>query len=95
MNPNEEKKAPAASTTPIAIKPAQVKAGMAVVCSNEAQFGVVDHMQGPTSIKLKQDAAGTHHYIPLAWITRADDNLHADRPGEQAMKEWATEPPKN
>ncbi|RYF04427.1 MAG: DUF2171 domain-containing protein [Deltaproteobacteria bacterium] len=70
----------------------EVKAGLPVVCSNGGQFAVVDHMQGADTIKLKKDDAGTHHFMPLAWVTSAGDELKIDRPGEQAMKEWATAP---
>lgn len=93
MNPNTEKKTD--TTTASAVTPSQIRPDMKVVCSENGQFGVVDHMQGPTNIKLKKDADGVHHYIPLSWITRVDDKLHADRPGAQAMKEWSTEAPKN
>ncbi len=97
MNPNENKQP--VKTPPTATKgsitPAQIKPEMKVVCSNDVAFGVVDHMQGPATIKLKKDDKGVHHYIPLAWIASVDDRIHADRPGDQAMREWSTEPPKN
>lgn len=101
MNPNQTNKAATAPATTApatakpSITPSQIKADMKVVCSKDGQFGVVDHMQGATNIKLKKDDKGVHHYIPLAWVTRVDDKVHVDRPGEQAMREWATEPPKN
>jgi hypothetical protein len=105
MNPNEMKKATTAPATTApatapatakpSITPSQIKADMPVVCSKDGQFGVVDHIQGPTNIKLKKDDKGVHHYIPLAWVTRVDAKVHVDRPGEQVMREWATEPPKN
>ena len=71
----------------------EVKPGMPVVCSEDGQFAVVDHMQGQDSIKLKKDESGQHHYIPLKWVTTVDDKVHIDRPGDQAMKEWQTTPP--
>ena len=92
MNPSTDKKTETAKT---AVTPSQIKPDMKVVCSENGQFGIVDHMQGATNIKLKKDPEGVHHYIPLSWITRADDKLHADRPGAQAMKAWSTEAPKN
>jgi hypothetical protein len=69
----------------------QIKPDLPVVCSNGGQFAVVDHMQGPDSIKLKKDEHGLHHFIPLSWVTKVDGSVHVDRPGEQAMKEWRTE----
>lgn len=75
------------------IQPSQIKPHMPVVCSNEGQFAVVDHMQGKDAIKLAKDDKGQHHYIPMSWVTIVDEKVHVDRPGDQAMKEWSTEPP--
>ena len=69
----------------------QIKPDMPVVCSQNGQFAVVDHMDGQTSIKLKRDKDGKHHFIPLKWVTQVDDKVHVDRPGDQAMNEWRTE----
>ncbi len=63
----------------------QIKPNMPVVCSQDGQFAVVDHLEGQDSIKLKKDKAGKHHFIPV------DEKVHIDRPGEQAMKEWRAE----
>lgn len=49
-------------------------------------------MEGTNCIKLKRDDQGEHHYIPLSWVKFVDDKVHVDRPGEQAMQEWSTEP---
>ena len=72
-----------------------IKEGMPVVCSEDGQFAVVDHLEGPKSIKLNRDDKGQHHFIPLSWVTKVDDKVHVDRPGDQAMREWSTESPKN
>jgi hypothetical protein len=72
----------------------QIKPRMPVVCSEDGQFGTVDHIEGADAIKLTRDESGQHHYIPLSWVTRVDDKVHVDRPGKQAMKEWSTSPPK-
>jgi hypothetical protein len=77
----------------IMIQPSQIKPHMPVVCSNEGQFAVVDHMQGKDAIKLAKDDKGQHHYIPMSWVTIVDEKVHVDRPGDQAMREWSTEPP--
>ncbi len=69
----------------------EVKGDMPVVCSQDGQFAVVDHMEGQDQIKLKKDMTGKHHYIPLSWVTKIDEQVHIDRPGDQAMKEWRTE----
>lgn len=68
-----------------------IKPHMAVVCSNNKQFATVDHMEGTDQIKLTRDKTGKHHYIPLAWVSSVDNQVHVDRPGDQAMREWKTE----
>ncbi len=71
----------------------QIKPEMPVVCSNNGQFAVVDHAEGTDSIKLKKDSKGQHHYIPLSWVKSVDNGkVKVDRPGDQAMKDWTTEP---
>lgn len=70
-----------------------IEPNMQVVCSEGGKFAEVDHLKGTSSIKLKRDALGQHHYIPTSWVTQVDDKVHIDRPGSQAMREWTTEPP--
>ena len=77
------------------VQASKIKAGMPVVCSQDGQFAVVDHVEGQEAIKLNRDDKGTHHYIPTSWVTKVDDKVHVDRPGDQAMREWSTTPPKN
>jgi len=67
---------------------------MPVVCSEGGQFATVDHMEGPDWIKLTRDDSGQHHWIPLDWVTRVDDKVHVDRPGDQAMQDWYSAPPR-
>ena len=64
---------------------------MAALCSEDGRFGTVDHMQGKDTIKLRKDDAGKHHFIPLSWVKTVDDQVHVDRPGDQAMKQWRLE----
>ena len=73
------------------INAGEIKSGMPVVCSQDGQFAVVDHMEGKDSIKLKKDNMGKHHFIPLTWVKNIDQKVHIDRPGKQAMQEWRTE----
>ncbi len=72
------------------INPAQIKPDTPVVCSKNGKFAIVDHMEGRDTVKLKKDKQGQHHFIPLSWVTKVDDKVHVDRPGDQAMKEWST-----
>ena len=75
------------------IDASQIKPKTPVVCSKDGQFAVVDHMEGTDSIKLAKDEKGLHHFIPLEWVTKVDDKVHVDRPGDQAMREWSTSAP--
>lgn len=70
-----------------------VKEHMPVVCSDNKQFGTVDHLDAGDTIKLTKDQSGQHHWIPFQWVTKVDDKVHVDRPGDQAMREWKTSPP--
>jgi hypothetical protein len=72
-----------------------IKPHMPVVCSDNGQFAIVDHIEGTDSIKLTRDQSGQHHYIPLTWVTSVDDKVHVDRPGKVAMEQWSTEPVKS
>jgi hypothetical protein len=70
------------------ISASQIKPRTPIVCSNDAQLGVVDHVEGNDTIKLSKDANGQHHYIPMNWVTSVDDQVHIDRSGGEAMREW-------
>jgi hypothetical protein len=67
-----------------------IRPHMPVVCSNNKQFATVDHVEGQNAIKLTKDASGEHHFIPMSWVTAVDDQVHVDRPGDQAMRQWST-----
>ena len=75
------------------IQASNIKPEMSVVCSQNGLFGVVDHMEGGDTIKLKKDSKGQHHFIPLSWVKSLDSKVHIDRPGAQAMKEWTDNAP--
>ncbi len=68
-----------------------IKPHMPVVCSEGVEFAVVDHLEGSDAVKLIKDDDGEHHYIPVDWVTRVDEQVHIDRPGKQAMNEWRNE----
>ena len=77
-----------------AIDPQQIKEHMPVICSGGDQFATVDHLDTGNTIKLTKDEQGQHHWIPLGWVSRVDEHVHIDRPGDQAMREWLTTPPR-
>jgi hypothetical protein len=66
---------------------------MPVVGSNGIRFATVDHLEGDDTIKLTRDESGQHHYIPLDWVTEVDEQVHIDRPGQQAMEQWSDSAP--
>lgn len=72
-------------------KTQNIKEDMPVVCSDNKQFATVDRVEGD-SIKVTKDEKGQHHYFPAEWVTEVDDKVHIDRPGQQAMQQWSTEP---
>lgn len=73
-----------------------IKHDMPVICSQGGQFGTVDDVEG-NSIKLTKEGSQDHqhHWIPLDWVTRVDQHVHIDRPGDQAMREWSNTPPQS
>jgi hypothetical protein len=42
------------------INPDNIKPDMPVVCSQDGQFAIVDHMELTNTIKLKKDKEGQH-----------------------------------
>ena len=78
-----------------AVEATQIKEQMPVVCSAGDQFATVDHLDKGDTIKLTKDERGQHHWIPQAWVSRVDEHIHIDRPGDQAMREWLTSAPQD
>ncbi len=70
----------------------RIKEHMPVVGSDDEQVGLVDHLDQGNSIKLTKDEHGQHHWIPMEWVTRVDETVRIDRPGQQARQEWTTFP---
>lgn len=96
LNTNDKKKTSDKSTQGSSTFDAsKIKDGMPIVCSNDGQFGVVDHMEGKGWLKVRKDPKGVHHYIPTSWIASVDDKVHANRPGDQIMRDWKTEVPRD
>ena len=72
----------------------QIREHMPVVCSNGVQFGVVNKVEGQfIKLTAKDSPDSEHHWIPLEWVTFVDNQVHVDRPGDQAMREWLSKPP--
>ncbi len=75
------------------IDKSKIKPNTPVVCSEGGQFATVDHLAAGDTIQLMKDGKGQAHFIPMKWVTSVDEKVHIDRPGGQAMKEWATTAP--
>ena len=69
-----------------------VAPAMPIVCSMGTEFGEVDRLEDPATIRLVRDKCGRHHYIPLTWVATVDDKVHLDRTADQAMREWSMTP---
>jgi len=74
------------------LDPTQIRDHTAVLDANGTQVGTVDHVDG-SYLKLTKDDGDRHHWIPLSWVTAADDAVHLDRPQQQAMQAWLSERP--
>jgi hypothetical protein len=85
----------AGHTSKSAVDGGKIVPHLPVVCSENGQFAVVDHMESPDTIRLTKDKSGQYHYIPLSWVTFVDDRVHIDRPGDQAMRDWSSTPPRS
>ncbi len=67
---------------------------MEVVASCGTRVGKVEKVEG-TSLKLTKNdsqAGGKHHYIPLAWVQRVDQQVHLNKDSEDVMRDWQGEP---
>lgn len=69
----------------------KIKDHMEVMSSDGRHVGTVDHMEGTDKIKLtrKDPAAhGHHHLIPLAWVARADQQVHLSKTAAEVLRSW-------
>ena len=53
------------------------------------KVGTVDHLDGSDKIKLTRNEEGSHHLIPLSWVSEIKDNqvlLNVD--SEEVKNKW-------
>jgi hypothetical protein len=50
------------------IEASGIKPDMPVTTAQAEHFAVVDHLVSDDLIKLKKDASGVHHFIPVSWV---------------------------
>lgn len=76
------------------IDAAQIKEHAEIIGSDGLHVGTVDHMDGPDKIKLTKkdrDAAGHHHYIPLAWVDKIEgEKVKLNKVAKDAEASWQT-----
>lgn len=65
-----------------------------VIASCGSHVGIVDHLEGEDKIKLaKSDpkAGGVHHYIPLSWVDKIEDNkILLNKNKDEVTSSWQT-----
>jgi hypothetical protein len=70
-----------------------IKEHMEVLGSDGKHVGTVDHLEGPSHIKLtKQDpnAGGQHHFIPVSWVERVDQRVYLKKTAQEAIGDPAS-----
>lgn len=72
----------------------QITAQMPIVGANNEVIGMVDHLDAGNAIKVTKDAQGRHHWIPLQWVARVDQQVHLNRSSQQARQEWLSNAPR-
>ena len=65
---------------------ASFRENMLLVGSDGETLGAIDGPAPGDSIRLKPDALGQHHWVPLSWVARVDDQAHLDRSTRQARQ---------
>ncbi|HWW46833.1 MAG TPA: DUF2171 domain-containing protein [Xanthobacteraceae bacterium] len=72
------------------INAAQIKEHMDVQASDGQVIGKVDHMEGADTIKLTKDNSpdGKHHFVPLNWVTKVDQQVHLNKSAKDAKAQW-------
>jgi hypothetical protein len=77
----------------VALKAFTILEHMEVMASCGTRVGKVDKVEGKSLKLTKNDpqAGGKHHYIPLAWVARVDQQVHLNKDSEDVMRDWQDE----
>lgn len=74
----------------------EIKEHMPVVANDGVQIGSVDHLDGENSVKLTRDESGSHHWIPVSWVTDVTDTtVMLARSSSQVTEEWSDSSPED
>ena len=67
----------------------QIKEHQAVIGSDGAHVGTVDHASdGQIKLTRNDSADGKHHLIPGDWVERLDEHVHLNVTSEEAKARW-------
>lgn len=69
-----------------------IREHMPVLDNGGHQVGIVDDLEGER-LKLTRDDTNRHHWIPLEWIDRVDENVHLKLAGDEVVRQWDEERP--
>ncbi|MBB6097389.1 hypothetical protein HNR42_000803 [Deinobacterium chartae] len=67
-----------------------IREHMPVLDVTETQVGTVDRLEDDR-IKLTRDENQRHHWIPLEWVDRVDENVHLKLPLTEITARWQEE----
>ena len=68
---------------------ANIRERMSVVGSCGNRVGVVDHLEGGAIKLTKSDSEdGQHHFIPVNWVDRVDNEVHLKQDSSEAQRDW-------
>jgi len=69
-----------------------IREHMTVVGSCGNRVGVVDHLEG-SAIKLTRNDSkdGQHHFIPVGWVDRVDNEVHLKKNSMDAQRDWKSD----
>ena len=68
----------------------QIREHMEVIASCGTKIGAVDRVEGNAVKLTKKDSSdGQHHFIPLNWVNRVDNNqVHLTKNSKEAEHDW-------
>ena len=70
----------------------KIKQHLEVIGSDGQRVGTVDHMEGPSKIKLTKNdpmSHGHHHLIPLEWVQSVDqEQVRLSKSGKDVINSW-------
>jgi hypothetical protein len=70
----------------------RIRERMSVVGSCGTRVGVVDHVEGGAIKLTKSDSRdGQHHFIPVDWVERVDNEVHLKKNSQETEQGWKSD----